>query len=57
MPAEIVRYLEGEARICTFDEIVYSNRIDARAAMSAIGYLAVRRRIVEVPGAGYRAVS
>lgn len=56
VPGEIVRFLEGEARICTFDEIVHSNRIDARAAMSALGFLAIRRRVREVPGAGYVAV-
>ncbi|MEZ0231160.1 MAG: DNA-processing protein DprA [Planctomycetota bacterium] len=56
VPGEVARYLEAEARICTFDEIVFSNRIDARAAISALGFLACKRRVKEVPGVGYLAV-
>jgi len=53
VPADIESYLEASGRFCTFDEIVFDNRIDARAAMSALGFLALRRRVREVPGVGY----
>ena len=56
MPGQVARYLEAEGRICTFDEIVFANRLDARATIAALGHLAVKRRVREVPGAGYEAV-
>jgi DNA processing protein len=53
VPGEIEAYLEASGTTRTFDEIVIDNRLDARAAMSALGFLAVRRRVKEIPGVGY----
>ncbi len=53
VPGEIEAYLESVGRHCSFDEIVFENKIDARAAMSALGFLALRQRVREEPGVGY----
>jgi DNA processing protein len=53
VPGEVETYLAEASRPCTFEEIVFDVGIDARAAISALGILATRRRIQELPGIGY----